>query len=886
MDLSFLDTLESLSCTRTLLPESRRRCAALEAEVTAAELAAPLELEAAARDAGAAHMQLAELSERAASLEESLAVQREVSDRLSTIFSGPERSLSRLRQAEMVLSTLADADELARKVSSAAADGDAAGRDAALHRLLLLRLVVVDAAAGAGAAANGMDATSGGASVDMCADVEAADERQVALALAQLVGSRLRSVLPPLRPPCLERLATALKALGWPAVPQAPGAGKTDTEHAGFVTGTRAPPQSSHMHGVAQAMCDALLLQFCAWAADSEGSAAGRGEGSDEDGGGDGARSTWALDALSDPLLRRFRYHFEGRRETNRRDKPEWVFAHCVAQMRAHSPFLRGSIQPLLLSPLTVLERAARSASVRAAVRARYVHFVGLHAGDGAECHVAASLCDAIVAKLVREMQSRLAEPPLFCHTLSEAVACERELRQSLRLPPAASVLRAFTCHPGAMRLWLRTEREDASARLEALMSEPNAWSLSRREPAGGGGASSFGGGAAAGPLPPPCARGVMKLARGLFERISLVAAAEVRGDETGGSAGTDASAPSRLLDEVLLPTLAEFSSQMRSKAAQAMIGTVDWRSVGALLSALLFAEPLLEEWQEEPVLSHLDFSQPGNAITSHLAYAVAASLAPSRAAGAAAALPARARVFERLLASWRHLRQELEEHASATLAADFCQDAARYVAGIRAFRLAEEEEGTAAEVRGGGGAMRRGVESGVGGGHGRAGAAGSLGSNGGAPHGWMEAADRGEITPSLCEPLSLLRSQLSELRSLFPPSSLRRAWRSLAAAVDRWLYENVVRRATFSPAGARQYVRDARATLDSLVGVTAAPHVAMPRVAEAAALLRLSAAARADMQRMVSEGAADALNRRREEEGIHVMSDNEIRELLASVVQ
>jgi hypothetical protein len=123
-------------------------------------------------------------------------------------------------------------------------------------------------------------------------------------------------------------------------------------------------------------------------------------------------------------------------------------------------------------------------------------------------------------------------------------------------------------------------------------------------------------------------------------------------------------------------------------------------------------------------------------------------------------------------------------------------------------------------------------------------------------------------------------------VRSLFPPSSLGRAWRSLAATIDRWLYDNVVRRATFSPAGARQFVRDARATLDSLVGVTAAPHVAMPRVAEAAALLRLSAVARAEMQRMVSEGAAEALARRREEEGIHVMSDDEIRELLASVVQ
>ena len=60
----------------------------------------------------------------------------------------------------------------------------------------------------------------------------------------------------------------------------------------------------------------------------------------------------WALEAFVQPLLKRFRYHFEGRRETNRRDKPEWVFAHCVAQMRSHAPLLSGEVQPMLRAPL------------------------------------------------------------------------------------------------------------------------------------------------------------------------------------------------------------------------------------------------------------------------------------------------------------------------------------------------------------------------------------------------------------------------------------------------------------------------------------------------------------------------------------------------------
>jgi len=59
-------------------------------------------------------------------------------------------------------------------------------------------------------------------------------------------------------------------------------------------------------------------------------------------------------------------------------------------------------------------------------------------------------------------------------------------------------------------------------------------------------------------------------------------------------------------LYQVLLPTLSEFSAQLRAKAAQSMIGTADWPSVGALLSSLLFAEPLLEEWQDQEPLSSM----------------------------------------------------------------------------------------------------------------------------------------------------------------------------------------------------------------------------------------------------------------------------------------
>jgi len=457
------------------------------------------------------------------------------------------------------------------------------------------------------------------------------------------------------------------------------------------------------------------------------------------------------------------------------------------------------------------------------------------------------------------------------------------------------------------MELWLKTERADASARVEDLLSDHQAWEIGRDGVAVGSAVSGGSLGtsetddAPAGshlgtapsrvPLPPLCARGVMKLSFRLFERIKLVAAAESSVTTRSVDIGTRTTqalnsnpAASRLLHEVLLPTLSEFSAQLRAKTAQAMIGTVNWRSVGAILSAILFSGPLLEEWQEDPLLVELaaqsgtGFAQHAPAMNSTISLRVSSAISSpfaSSFAGTAKSAPLTAPigVFVRLLESWYQLRQELEEHTHSTLTADFCEGAAKYVSGLRAFRLAAEEEDLDPEL------PIPCLDQ----------AANQLGTR----HGERRATEVagaaidivGEVTPSLCEPLALLRSQLSELRAIFPSSSLRRVWRSLATAIDRWIYESVVRRATFSPAGARQFIRDARAILDSLVGVTAAPHAAMPRIAEVAAILRLSRTARHDILRMVNEGAGDALARRREEEGIHTMSDDEIQELLDSIV-
>jgi transcription termination factor NusB len=56
----------------------------------------------------------------------------------------------------------------------------------------------------------------------------------------------------------------------------------------------------------------------------------------------------YPLLSLVHPISLRFKYHFEGKRQTNRVDKPEWYFTHVINLVHEHKPFMENHIQPLL----------------------------------------------------------------------------------------------------------------------------------------------------------------------------------------------------------------------------------------------------------------------------------------------------------------------------------------------------------------------------------------------------------------------------------------------------------------------------------------------------------------------------------------------------------
>lgn len=57
----------------------------------------------------------------------------------------------------------------------------------------------------------------------------------------------------------------------------------------------------------------------------------------------------WAMDCILEPIIRRFRYHFERpESKTNRLAKPEWYLSHILTQTQEHEQFLANVITPEL----------------------------------------------------------------------------------------------------------------------------------------------------------------------------------------------------------------------------------------------------------------------------------------------------------------------------------------------------------------------------------------------------------------------------------------------------------------------------------------------------------------------------------------------------------
>ncbi|XP_030840743.1 RAD50-interacting protein 1 isoform X2 [Strongylocentrotus purpuratus] len=156
------------------------------------------------------------------------------------------------------------------------------------------------------------------------------------------------------------------------------------------------------------------------------------------------------LQLLLQPLKKRFKYHFYGKKLTNSIDKPEWYFTQILNWIRDHSEFLQSNVQPILSEDKT-LNIEARTEFTR-------------------------GLLHTVAAKLKHDIPELLFDDQLLCHTIDELLLFDKELRNSYHYPNNQPGCLHILTEQACFDKWIAIERQFAGQKLDTLFSSPSAW--------------------------------------------------------------------------------------------------------------------------------------------------------------------------------------------------------------------------------------------------------------------------------------------------------------------------------------------------------------------------------------------------------------------------
>ncbi|KAI9511767.1 TIP-1 family-domain-containing protein [Russula earlei] len=172
----------------------------------------------------------------------------------------------------------------------------------------------------------------------------------------------------------------------------------------------------------------------------------------------------YSIQALVQPLSQRFKYHFEGTRQTNRPDKPEWYFAHILDVSHQHRSFFDTVIQHLLAS----------------------TKFSDVNAWGEFTC----SLLPILSRHIRRTIPSLLPNTPLLAHTIYQALAFDASLREagfslygtfSGRLTDEAEWKGISDVVLGRKEWfdrWIEAEKAFAMGRYNEILGAKDAWTI------------------------------------------------------------------------------------------------------------------------------------------------------------------------------------------------------------------------------------------------------------------------------------------------------------------------------------------------------------------------------------------------------------------------
>ncbi|KAG0635592.1 TIP-1 family-domain-containing protein [Tuber brumale] len=166
------------------------------------------------------------------------------------------------------------------------------------------------------------------------------------------------------------------------------------------------------------------------------------------------------MEVLVNPLELRFRYHFEGDRQTNRIDKPEWFLAHLSSLVTMYTPFLLSVVQPLLAS----------SANLRVAQRDAVNEFV-------------TALLPMLRRKIHHLLPEILDQAQLLSHFIHEMIKFDAELREVFGYVPFGcadgewkGVTHEVLVVEGGFVGWIKVEKEFALSRYHNILDAEDAW--------------------------------------------------------------------------------------------------------------------------------------------------------------------------------------------------------------------------------------------------------------------------------------------------------------------------------------------------------------------------------------------------------------------------
>ncbi|KAI6134109.1 TIP-1 family-domain-containing protein [Pisolithus croceorrhizus] len=169
----------------------------------------------------------------------------------------------------------------------------------------------------------------------------------------------------------------------------------------------------------------------------------------------------YPLQALVHPVALRFKYHFDGERETNRADKPEWYFTHIANVAHDHRPFMEGAVQRLLTG--------TKFQNVNA-----WHQYVKL-------------LMGILERKIKRSVPQLLGRPALLAHTIYQSLLFDSSLRElgyefdqvegkKDEEVEKGGISRIILDEKGWFDAWIEGEKKFADDQYNEIISATDAW--------------------------------------------------------------------------------------------------------------------------------------------------------------------------------------------------------------------------------------------------------------------------------------------------------------------------------------------------------------------------------------------------------------------------